>query len=129
MIRTHRKRIALFLSFVMVALLLCQGMAQAALLGEMSAPAQVSTTMTCHAMDMKMPAPSHGKLCPADCQHLDKASGSLNLSADLGSLSVLATAFWLPAYMSTEAIQVVSLAPSPHSPDPPPLIRFQHFRI
>jgi hypothetical protein len=128
MIQTHRKRIALFLSFVMVALLLCQGMAQAALLGEMSRPA-AAATMTCHDMGMKVPAASHGKLCPSDCQHLDKASGSLSLSADLGNLSLLATAFWLPAYSPAETIQIVSLAPSPHSPDPPPLIRFQHFRI
>lgn len=129
MIRIHRKRIALFLSLVMVALLLCQGLAQAALLSGSLSLTKADEVMSCHNMVMKVPFASHDMGCPTDCQHFDKASGALNLSADLGNLTLLVTAFWLPAFTATKTIQVISLAPSPHSPDPPPLIRFQHFLI
>jgi hypothetical protein len=129
MTRTHRRRIALFLSLLMTVFLACQGMAQAALVSAAMPVHQPATmTMSCHESkpaDMAKSSPE----CPADCQHLDKATDSS--SASLAALDhvVPIIAFMLPlATADVGAIQLTSLSFIPPDPDPPATLRFHRFR-
>jgi hypothetical protein len=131
MTRIHRRRIALFLSLLMTVFLACQGMAQAALVGT-TLPASkhqsATMTMSCHEAQPAGMAKSQPE-CPADCQHLDKASDSS--SASLAALDhiVPIIAFMLPlAKVDVGSIQLTSLSFTPPDPDPPATIRFHRFR-
>lgn len=131
MTRTHRRRIALFLSLLMTAFLACQGMAQAALVGTLmpASPHQAATmVMSCHESKPVDMAKSQSE-CPSDCQHLDKATDSA--SASLAALDhvVPIIAFMLPlAAADVGAIQLSSLSFIPPDPDPPATLRFHRFR-
>lgn len=131
MTRIHRRRIALFLSLLMTVFLACQGMAQAALVGTALPASQhqpATMAMSCHESkpaDMAKSSPE----CPADCQHLDKASDSS--SATLAALDhiVPVVAFMLPLTTAdVGAIQLTSLSFIPPDPDPPATLRFHRFR-
>lgn len=127
--RARRKQIALFLSLLLTALMLCQGMAQAAVVGTaVPASQHAPTGMSCHGDPAKgVVKPQSG--CPNDCQHLDKASDSSpHLLAALDHV-VPVIIFRLPAVAANVgAIQLASLSPVPPDPDPPVTLRFHHFR-
>lgn len=131
MTRTHRRRIALFLSLLMTVFLACQGMAQAAQVGTampMNSHQPATMTMSCHESkpaDMAKSAPE----CPADCQHLDKATDSSSASLVALDHIVPIIAFMLPlATADVGAIQLTSLSFIPPDPDPPATLRFHRFR-
>lgn len=127
MIRTHRRRIALFLSLLMTAFLFCQGVAQAAVMGamlpEQSMPMGINCPMSGSTELVKSSAGA-----AMDCQHLDKATA--DASHLLSALDILPmVAFLLPALGDEVGVrQLAALSPIPPDPDPPPTIRFHRFR-
>lgn len=124
--RIRRKQIALFLSLLLTAFMLCQGMAQAAVVGASvlaSQPAPMA--MSCHDDTVKKPQSG----CPSDCQHVDKASDSSSLLLAVLDHVAPVIIFRLPAVtIHAGAIQLASLSPVPPDPDPPVALRFHRFR-
>lgn len=129
MSRIRRKQIALFLSLLLTAFMLCQGVAQAAV-GGTAVPASphVSMAMNCHDDPVKDgDKPPSG--CPGDCQHLDKASDSSSHLLTALDHAAPVIIFRLPdVAANVGAIQPASLSPAPSDPDPPVTLRLHRFR-
>jgi len=129
MTRPFRQRLALFLSVLMTAILLCQGMAQASVAGvALPANGLAPSGMSCH--EIKAEGTDKAAFAhPTDCQHLDKASDSSSQLLSVLNHVIPFTAFMLPATAdNTGAIHRATLALIPPDPDPPAAIRFHRFR-
>lgn len=70
MTKLQRKRLSLFISFLLMAFVFCQGMAQAAAVASLLPASMHADMASCHEMGV-----GQGHLAsPTDCQHLDKAA-------------------------------------------------------
>lgn len=122
-----RKRLSLFISFLLMTLVFCQGMAQAAVVAS-QLPQKPSPVMaSCHE---EMASTSQGASgCPSDCQHLDKALDSFGQVLPLDFVPVLIGFLAWPS--ADETVLLSRLASSPPDPasDPPLAIRLQRFRL
>lgn len=109
----------------MTVFLCCQGMAQAMpSVMYTGQSAQQADVMPCHQAEAKSKVE-----CPSDCQHIVKAvdGGAHNPGDHAAPMALLLT---LPA-LTADAGSTIKLASLPrHDPvaDPPPLLRFLHFR-
>lgn len=119
------KRLAFVISFLMIAFIFCQGMAQAAVVA--SGLPQERSAMSCH--DEAGSPAADAAVCPSDCQSLAKALDSFSqvLSA-LDYVPILIGILLLPADESS-SYRLAALSPPDPSSDPPLAIRFQRFRL
>lgn len=124
MTKNLTKRLALFISFLMMVFVFCQGMAQAAVVASQLPQERSAGTMSCHD---DVAGTTSGMECPSDCQGLDKALDS--------SGQVLATLHYVPVLIgillptAESSARVAALSPPDSSSDPPLAIRFQRFRL
>lgn len=127
MTKTLRKRLSLFISFLMMAFVFCQGMAQATVVASAMPQDHEMAMMACH--DGGGSAASKVADCPSDCQHLDKAvdSGGHVLSA-LDYVPVL-IGILLPPVDESSSRPMLAFSPPDSSSDPPLTIRFRRFRL
>lgn len=127
MTKPLRKRLSLFISLLLMTLVFCQGMAQAAVVAS-QLPQKPSPVMaSCHEDMASTSQDAAG--CPSDCQHLDKALDSFGQVLSLDYVPVLIGFQVWPS--ADETVSLPSLASSPPDPasDPPLAIRLQRFRL
>lgn len=127
MTKTLRKRLSLFISFLLMTFVFCQGMAQAATVAS-QLPQKPSPVMaSCHE---DMAGTSQGVSgCPSDCQHLDKALDSFGQVLSFDYVPVLIGLLVWPSADETVSLPSMALSlPDPAS-DPPLAIRLQRFRL
>lgn len=124
MTKPLRKRLSLFISFLLMAFVFCQGMAQAATVASVLPASMHADMAACH----EMGASQDHLASPTDCQHLDKATDTAGqpLSADY-QVPVLIAFLLLPLEAPT-SLQLAAASPPDPSSDPPLAIRFQRFR-
>lgn len=120
-----RQRLALFLSLIMVAFTVCQGMALAAVPDSMRSDSASMAGMSCHETPPRSTSTALVD-CPSDCNAVVKA-------ADAGPqfLSLLPLAFiaQLPDLVQEAgSIHLASLGQHAPVTDPPPDIRYHRFR-
>lgn len=126
--KTLSRRLVTAISFLMVALVFCQGMAQAAMVGT-ALPAAPMAGMTCHETGMAgmkgMPAKAG---CAADCQHLDKATDSVGQLPSALDHTPILIGFLLAPVDAPISLRLAATWPPDPASDPPLPIRFQRFR-
>lgn len=124
MARSRRKHLSLLLSTIMLVMMVCQGMAVAALPVPKPIQAEMSV-MDCHGD--KASAQRGLPDCHSECQQQAKATES-GKPSQLPSVTplLLCTLSIVQADASSPGIAALPL----HDPvaDPPPLLRFQRFR-
>lgn len=125
MTKRTRKHLSVWLSLLLTAFLLCQGMAKAAgLIPARSQTAASVAAMSCH--ELAQPTPKAD--CDTGCQHLDKAYSSEYQSSAWVYLPQVFV-FFMPV-LQGETGSPIDFASLPwHDPPgaPPIPIRFQRF--
>lgn len=127
--KTLRKRLSLFISFLLMTFVFCQGMAQASVVAS-QLPQKPSPVMTsCHD-DMASASQGAASGCPSDCQHLDKALDSFGqVLATLDYVPILIGLLVWPSADETAASPSLAFSPPDPTSDPPLAIRLQRFRL
>lgn len=119
------KRLAFVISFLMMAFIFCQGMAQAAVVASQLPQERSAGMMSCHD---EIAGTASGMECPSDCQSLDKAlDSSGQILATLNYVPVLIGMLLLPT--DEPSPRFAALSPPDPSSDPPLAILLQRFRL
>lgn len=119
------KRLAFVISFLMMAFVFCQGMAQAAVVASQMPQERSAGMMSCHD---EVAGSASAMECPSDCQSLDKALDSFGqVLATLDYVPILIGILLLPT--EEPSPRFAALSPPDTSSDPPLAIRFQRFRL
>lgn len=124
--RHPRKQIALATSFLMVALLFCQGMALAA--SQHGPRHGQAAAASCHAAATQVAADNRLHNGDADCQHLVEGVGKTAEVMQTLTAGPYLTGFWsLPDLLSSRP-RLAAFFPPDAAAGPPLTLRFQRFR-
>lgn len=103
---------------------ICQSQAMAMAVDADTTPPVMTQMKDCQGSHEHSPA---APTCHGECQHVQQHPSSGNFHAGDACIAILA--FWF-AMPTQEAGSIALASLPPHDPvsDPPPLLRFQHFR-
>lgn len=124
MIKPRQKRLSLFISFLLMAFVFCQGMAQAGTLSSLLLASKQAGMASCHEMGI---GPDQ-LASPTDCQHLDKAADTAGQPPLADYQAPVLIAFLLLPVEAPTSLQLAVVSPPDPASDPPLPIRFQRFR-